>query len=119
MDPVFDYDHVEGRSITGGYIYRGAAFPALRGRYFFGDYATRRVWSLNLRVNATTGEASRSVAADLVEHTADLGGTTVLGGISAFGVDAAGELYIVNYSAGTILKIVGAPSAPTNVRIIR
>ncbi len=112
VDPVFDYDHVEGRSITGGYIYRGAAFPALRGRYFFGDYATRRVWSLNLRVNTSTGEASRSVAADLVEHTADLGGTTVLGGISAFGVDAAGELYIVNYSAGTILKIVGARPCP-------
>ena len=122
VDPVFDYDHVEGRSITGGYVYRGAAFPALRGRYFFGDYATRRVWSLNLRVNASTGEASRSIAADLVEHTADLGGTTVLGGISAFGVDAAGELYVVNHSGGTILKIVGAataPAAPTNVRIIR
>ena len=65
------------------------------------------------------GYRDGAVAADLVEHTADLGGTTVLGGISAFGVDAAGELYIVNYSAGTILKIVGAPSAPTNVRITR
>ena len=75
VDPIFDYDHVAGRSITGGYVYRGAAFPALRGRYFFGDYATRRVWSLNLRVNASTGEASPSTAADLVEHTAELGGT--------------------------------------------
>ena len=47
---------------------------------------------------------------------------TVLGGISAFGVDAAGELYIVNHSAGTILKVVTvrrAPAAPTNVRIVR
>ena len=73
-------------------------------------------------LNTSTGEASRSVAANLVEHTADLGGTTVLGGISAFGVDAAGELYVVNHSAGTILKIVGAataPAAPTHVRIIR
>ena len=119
VDPVYDYDHVEGRSITGGYVYRGSAIPSMRGRYFFGDYATRRVWSLNLRVNATTGEASPSTAADLVDHTADLGGTTILGGISAFGIDAAGELYVVNHSAGTILKVVGAPSAPTNVRIIR
>jgi hypothetical protein len=31
VDQVFDDDHVEGRSITGGYIYRGAAFPMLRG----------------------------------------------------------------------------------------
>ena len=91
----------------------------MRGRYFFADYATRRVWSLHLNVNATTGEASPSTVADLVEHTADLGGSTVLGGISGFGVDAAGELYIINHSAGTILRVVGAPAAPTNVRITR
>lgn len=119
VDPVFEYDHTVGRSITGGYVYRGMAIPAVRGRYFFADYVTRRVWSLNLRVNTTTGEASPSTAADLVEHTADLGGSTVLGGISGFGVDAAGELYIINYSAGIILKVVGAPAAPTNVRVIR
>ena len=106
VDPIYDYDRVAGRSITGGYVYRGA-LPALRGRYFFGDYATRRVWSLNLRISASTGEASPSTAADLIDHTAELGGSTVLGGISAFGVDAAGELYIVNYSGGVILKIVG------------
>jgi glucose/arabinose dehydrogenase len=119
VDPIYDYDRNAGRSITGGYVYRGAAFPAMRGRYFFGDYATRRVWSLHLNVNATTGEASPSTTADLVEHTADLGGSTVLGGISGFGVDAAGELYIINHSAGTILRVVGAPAAPTNVRITR
>jgi glucose/arabinose dehydrogenase len=121
VDPIFDYDHTVGRSITGGYVYRGGAIPAMRGRYFFADYATRRVWSLNLRVNGTTGEASSSTAADLTEHTAELGGGNVLGGISSFGVDAAGELYIVSYSSGTILKVVVAtpPAAPTNVRIVR
>jgi glucose/arabinose dehydrogenase len=122
VDPVFEYDHAVGRSITGGYVYRGMAIPGVRGRYFFADYATRRVWSLALRINATTGEASPSTAADLVEHTADLGGSSVLGGISSFGVDAAGELHIVSYSSGTILKVVGvttAPAAPTNVRIVR
>ena len=51
-----------------------------------------------------------STAADLIDHTTELGGTTVLGGISAFGVDAAGELYVVNHSSGTILRIVGAPA---------
>lgn len=120
VDPIYDYGHGEGRSITGGYVYRGAAIPAARGRYFFGDYVTRRVWSLNLRVNSTTGEASPSTPGDLVEHTAELGGTSVLGGISGFGLDADGELYIINHSGGSILKIVGgAPRPPTNVRIIR
>jgi glucose/arabinose dehydrogenase len=119
VDPIYEYSHTEGRSITGGYVYRGASLPSMRGRYFFADYVNRRVWSLNLRINATTGEAAPAVAADLAEHTIDLGGTSVLGGMSAFGIDAAGELYIVNYSAGTILKIVGAPAPPTNLRITR
>jgi glucose/arabinose dehydrogenase len=119
VDPIYDYDHGTGRSITGGHVYRGASLPAMRGRYFFADYATRRVWSLGLHVNGSTGEASASSAADLIDHTTDLGGTTVLGGISAFGIDAAGELYILSYSTGAILKVVGAPSAPTNLRITR
>jgi hypothetical protein len=91
----------------------------MRGRYFFADYVNRRVWSLALRINSSTGEASPSVASDLIDHTADLGGTTVLGGISAFGLDAEGELYIVNHSAGVILRVAGAPAAPTNVHIVR
>ena len=120
VDPIYAYDHGQGRSITGGYVYRGAALPAMRGRYFFADYVTRRVWSMALHVNATTGEAAPSTAANLIDHTTDLGGTTVVGGVSSFGVDAAGELYVINYSSGTILKIVGPPpTAPTNVRIIR
>jgi len=121
VDPVFDYDHNVGRSITGGYVYRGATVPSLQGRYFFADYANRRVWSLALRVSGTTGEASPSTTADLIEHTDELGGSSAVGNISAFGMDAAGELYIVNYSAGAILKIVNVsspPTAPTNLRII-
>jgi hypothetical protein len=91
----------------------------MRGRYFFADYVNRRVWSLALRVNGSTGEASPSVASDVIDHTAELGGTSAVGGISAFGIDAGGELYIVNHSGGSILRVAGAPTAPTNVRVIR
>lgn len=118
VDPIHEYGHTDGRSVIGGYVYRGSGNPAAHGRYFFGDYVTRRVWSLRLNVNSTTGEASRSTAADLVEHTQELGGTTLLGGISAFGLDAAGELYVVSHSSGSILKIVGTPRPPTNLRIV-
>jgi len=101
-------------------VYRGAALPAMfRGRYFFADFIRGRVWSIALTVDATTGEAR---AADLIEHTAELGGAAQLGNVSAFGVDADGELYIVNYAAGRILKVIGpaaAPSPPTGLRIIR
>ena len=59
------------------------------GRYFFADISAR-VWSLALTVNPVTGEAA---ASELIEHTAELGGSAALGLISSFGVDASGELY--------------------------
>jgi glucose/arabinose dehydrogenase len=119
-EPVHEYDHSAGQSITGGFVYRGGALPAVyRGRYFFADFIQGRVWSIALTIDAASGEAR---AADLKEHTAELGGAAQLGNVSAFGVDADGELYIVNYAAGRVLKVIGpaaAPSTPTGVRIIR
>jgi glucose/arabinose dehydrogenase len=119
IEPIHEYDHGAGVSITGGYVYRGSALPAsFRGRYFFADL-TGRVWSLALNVDAATGEAS---ATDVVEHTAELAAASGLGNISSFGVDADGELYIADYSSGRILKIIGPPAAPpspTGLRIVR
>ena len=71
VDPVFEYSHAVGRSITGGYVYRGASLGSTyRGRYFYADFIDNRVWSLRLTVNTTTGEAT---ATDVIEHTAALG----------------------------------------------
>jgi glucose/arabinose dehydrogenase/putative transposon-encoded protein len=100
VNPIHEYDHSTGASITGGFVYRGCALgPAYRGRYFFADL-TGRVWSLAI-VNPGTAQAA---AANVVEHTAALGGGQ-LGVITTFGVDADGELYLSNYSEGTIRKI--------------
>jgi glucose/arabinose dehydrogenase len=118
-DPVHEYDHSVGASVTGGYVYRGNALgPSYRGRYFFGDFVRSRVWSVALTVDPSSGEAA---ASGLLEHTADLGGTAQLSGVSAFGLDADGELYVVSYSTGTVLRIVSlsAPAAPSGLRIIR
>ncbi|HSC27483.1 MAG TPA: PQQ-dependent sugar dehydrogenase, partial [Vicinamibacterales bacterium] len=115
VDPIFEYSHAVGSSVTGGFVYRGAALPTMRGRYFFADFVARRVWSIALTVDAA-GEAT---ARDLIEHTQELGGSAVLGNVSSFGLDAAGELYIVNYSAGRVLKLAKVPSTPANLRIIR
>jgi glucose/arabinose dehydrogenase len=116
-EPIFEYDHSSGPSITGGFVYRGRALgAAFQGRYFFADFGGR-VWSLKLTLDAS-GEAR---ASDLVEHTAALGGTGQLGQISSFGVDSDGELYIVSYSLGRILKIIGpasAPPVPNTLRIV-
>src|SRR5438094_196279 len=120
IEPIHEYDHSVGQSITGGYVYRGTALArSFQGRYFFADYVAARVWSLALTIDPSSGEAR---ASDVTEHTAELGGSDVLGNISSFAVDAAGELYIVSHSGGRLLKIVGPaapPTAPTALRIIR
>src|SRR5262249_8305840 len=46
--PVHVYSHSVGCSVTGGFVYRGKAVPSARGRYFFGDYCTGRMWSLKI-----------------------------------------------------------------------
>lgn len=93
-------------SITGGFVYRGNILgPAYYGRYFFGDFVNSKVWSLGLVINGS-GEAS---AGNLIEHTSELGGTGNLSNVSSIDIDSAGELYVVSYGAGKILKIVKQP----------
>jgi glucose/arabinose dehydrogenase len=120
IEPIHEYDHTVGQSITGGYVYRGSALgSAFQGRYFFADFIQGRVWSLGLTIDPGTREAR---AGSLVEHTAELGGFSTLGNVSSFAVDANGELYIVSYSRGVILRLLGPPAAPTapgGLRIIR
>lgn len=91
IDPVLEYDHGSGCSVTGGYVYRGKS-SAFNGYYFYGDYCSRRVW---LAKNAGAGwQTSEWTAAsgDLVR-------------ISSFGEDENGELYIADRSGGTIFRI--------------
>jgi glucose/arabinose dehydrogenase len=105
-EPIHDYPRDVGTSVTGGYVYRGTALgSAYLGRYVFGDFVFRRVFSLGLAYGPG-GEAS---VTDIAEHTLDLGGTDRTGAIASIDVDADGELYLVDFR-GTILKI--EPEAP-------
>jgi glucose/arabinose dehydrogenase len=119
VDPIFEYNRSEGQTVTGGFVYRGSALGAsFAGRYFFADFGSGRVWSVALTIGAD-GEAR---ASGQVNHTAELGGANALGNISSFGVDAAGELFILNHTAGRVLRVVApgtTPSVPTALRIIR
>lgn len=109
VDPIHVVNQPTAQSITGGYVYRGASMPANRGRYFFGDFATGRTWSLGLDIDQD-GEAT---VTDVVDHTTELGGPV---NISSYARDANGELYIISYFQGTIYRIVGdLPSADTNL----
>jgi hypothetical protein len=102
--PIHDYSHVAapdgGFSITGGYVYRGP-FKELQGVYFFADYVSEQIWSFRYDGLTMTEFTNRTE-----EMTPDEG---LIGGISSFGEDAVGNLYIVDLD-GEIFKIVCAGS---------
>jgi len=104
-DPVYQYGRDIGRCIIGGIVYRGQALgSAYFGRYFFGDFGLGRLWSAGLTLDGA-GEAT---LADLHDHQTEAG-VDELATIVAFGTDAAGELYFLNYKAGTVYRL--APGA--------
>ena len=112
-DPIHEFEHSARRCRSaGGFVYRGTALGADLSRpLFLRRFRMRRLWSIGLSVNATTGEAT---VTDEIEHTADLGGSAALGNISSFGVDTRGELYVVSRSLGTVFRILlDTQPAPT------
>lgn len=90
--PVLDYGHGDGCSVTGGYVYRGSAIPALQGTYFYSDYCEGWVRSLRWQNGRAT---------DLREWP-ELSGK---GNVSSFGQDAAGELYVL-VAGGEVYRMV-------------
>ena len=92
---MFEYEHDQGCSITGGYVYRGTAIPALQGLYFFGEFCQGWVRSF------------RYIAGEALELT-DWPALRPSGSITSFGEDASGELYLMG-SAGTVYKVVPDP----------
>ncbi len=88
--PVYEYGHDAGCSVTGGYVYRGKAIPALAGKYLFSDYCTGTVWSL---VRDASGKAGVS---PLLQSEVQ---------VSSFGEDEAGELYLCDHGGGRVLRL--------------
>ena len=101
--PIHNYSHLVGACIIGGYVYRGSMLPGLYGAYLFADNVSNRIWSL--RYNGTT-------VTELVELTssivADAGS---LGGITSFGEDTVGELYITDGTGNEVFALVPEPCA--------
>ena len=89
--PVAQYSHGKGCSITGGYAYRGTAVAAAAGRYFYGDYCSGTVWSLKI----VAGKARQIRVEPFTVKS-----------LTAFGEDAAGELYLVSQE-GTVYRLAG------------
>lgn len=88
--PVLEYDHKQDRcSITGGYVYRGEKYPALVGKYFYGDYCNGQLFYANNKNNTWTNT--------LVATTPYL--------ISTFGQGSDGELYFADFKTGSIYHL--------------
>ena len=90
--PVTEYDHSLGCAIVGGFVYRGSAQPALAGLYFYADECQGRVWGL--QQSGSAWESRQLVQAAINPST--------------FGEDEAGEIYLADYSTGTLYHVVGS-----------
>jgi glucose/arabinose dehydrogenase len=93
VDPVWEYDHQIGKSITGGHVYRGKRLPELDGAYLYADYVSGKIWAL--KYDAESGR--------VVEN---LGIRSNGVPVFAFGQDADGEVYYM----------IAAPSGRTIFR---
>ena len=56
IDPVFEYGHDEGTSVSGGIVYRGTKHPELYGHYIFGDWGTGKCWAIKVKNNQTVSK---------------------------------------------------------------
>lgn len=93
IEPISEYDHGLGGSITGGLVYRGTAIPELAGWYLFGDFTSGRLFGI--REDSAVG-----IEPEILSQT----GLQIV----SFGQDADGEIYVLNF-VGTIHQIVDAP----------
>ena len=89
--PIVEYDHGQGCSVTGGFVYRGKAVPAAAGRYFYGDYCSGTVWSLKV-----AGGKARGVRREPFK----------VAGLSSFAEDGNGELYLLSLN-GDLSRLGG------------
>jgi len=90
VKPIAEYTHDFGCSVTGGYVYRGTAQPALQGTYVFGDYCSGIVFTL--QVDQGTVTPKQVLASDLA--------------ISSFGTDEDGEIYLADLSGGGVYRVL-------------
>jgi glucose/arabinose dehydrogenase len=93
--PIWEYNHGEGCSVTGGHVYRGP-FERMRGIYFYGDFCSGRIWGLR-----RAGSAWQNTL--LLDTSIN---------ISSFGEDEAGNLYVASRGTGQVFLVVDSQAAP-------
>lgn len=96
IEPIFEYNHDLGCSITGGVVYRGGALPELAGQYLYSDFCSGTVWALR---HENGVRATGNVAIGSVPNP------------SGFGEDHQGEVYITAYD-GSVYRVEPNPEVP-------
>jgi uncharacterized repeat protein (TIGR03806 family) len=94
LPPIVEHGHAEARSLTGGFVYRGARLKDLAGAYIYGDYDTGKIWAL------------RYDGGKVVRHV-EIADSSLR--IVGFGEDATGELYLVDHIRGGLHRLVPSP----------
>lgn len=88
IEPIWEYDHQQGKSITGGKVYRGSKLPSLAGKYIYADYVSGTMWALTY-----DAELAMATKNEVLLPNA--------GPVLAFSQDASGEvLYMVTDARG-------------------
>jgi len=100
IDPIHEYNRADGLSITGGFVYRGSAIPALRGHFVYGDWRFGNLWAL------AYDAAGKTVVNHLIDKPADVANPTTQP--TGFFPDEKGEVLVLDWR-GAIHRIVPAP----------
>jgi glucose/arabinose dehydrogenase len=93
--PLAEYPTTEGCAVTGGYVYRGTRFPALRGGYLYSDFCGGQIWGLS------ASEARSGAAKSRLLLQTELN-------IASFGEDEEGELYVTDLTGGAVYQVRAA-----------
>ncbi len=99
LKPIIEHDHHEFRCLVGGYVYHGKKLPDLEGAYIYGDYDTGRVWLLRYDLKGKKVTANHELAKTTLR-------------IVAWGQDADGEVYALDFISGGIFHLLPAPARP-------
>ena len=105
IDPIYEYDHRVGKSITGGFVYRGKKIPELQGHYLYADYISGKVYALNYDNKTSKVLGNYSIPSPMFP-------------IITFGEDEEGEAYfaVVTGNGKGIYKLLpGTTSTSANM----
>ena len=108
--PVAEYDHDEGKAISGGFEYTGNAIPQLKGKYLFGDVPSGRLFYVNMK-DLKLGKQAPVLEWHVTLNGKQVNFKDVCGSDRVdlhFGRDSKGEIYLLTKPDGKVYKLVNA-----------